>query len=96
MSSVVVFGLVEERFYSRLREAPGTGVERFFLSPHDILSVGITIQVFLQLSPREWIQLLNAGNSHITDLALLTMLDKRCVNLAGTQDNSFNLVRLVN
>lgn len=41
--AVVVLGLVEQRFYAWLREAPRSGVERLLLRPDNSLCVGVLV-----------------------------------------------------
>lgn len=53
MAAVVVLGSVQQAFNTGLGIGPGTGVEGLLLAPDDILSVGVAVQVLLQLSPRE-------------------------------------------
>lgn len=74
MFSVVVLGLVEKSLNTGLGEAPSTSVERFLLGPDNGFGVRVHVEVLLQLLPREWVELLNAGESHVVNLVVGSVL----------------------
>ena len=45
--SVVMFGFVQQRLYTRLSETPRSSVKRLFLAPDDVSGIGIHIEVLL-------------------------------------------------
>ena len=61
----MVLGAIEQGLDSRLGETPCTGIERFFLTPNDSLGVGVSVEIFLQLLPRERVQLLDTGDGGV-------------------------------
>lgn len=83
VTAVVVLGLVEQGLNTRLGVDPGTGVQGFFLAPHDVAGIGVAVQVLLQLSPRERMQLLNTGDGDIADVVGFTMLGEGSIHLAS-------------
>ena len=62
MFPVMVFSVVQQGFDSWLGEAPGTGVQRLFLSPDDGFCIGVHVEVFFQLGPGEGVQLFDSGD----------------------------------
>lgn len=93
MAAVVVLGSVQQAFNTGLGIGPGTGVEGLLLAPDDILSVGVAVQVLLQLSPREGVQLLNAGDSSVADTVGLAVLSQGSVDLSGAQNDTLDVLR---
>jgi hypothetical protein len=93
MAAVVVLGSVQQAFNTGLGIGPGTGVEGLLLAPDDILSVGVAVQVLLQLSPREGVQLLNTGDSSVADTVGLAVLSQGGVDLSGAQDDALDVLR---
>jgi hypothetical protein len=63
--AVMVLGLVQQGLKTRLGERPSTGIERLLLAPDDGLSVGVVIQILLQLLPREGVKLLYACDGSV-------------------------------
>ena len=51
--AIVMLCVVEQSLNPRLREAPRACIQWLFLSPHNVLGVGILVEIFLKLSPRE-------------------------------------------
>ena len=90
--AVVVLGLVEQGLNTRLREAPGTGVERLLLCPNDRLGVGIHVEVLFQLLPGEGVQLLNAGKGNVVDLVLGTVLVQSGPDLTRAENDAVDLL----
>lgn len=90
--AVVVLSLVQQSLDTRLREAPGSGVERLFLAPHDGLSVGVHVEVLLELLPREGVELLDAGEGHVIDLVLRAVLVEGRPDLTAAQNHAVNLL----
>jgi hypothetical protein len=78
-----------------LSETPCTSVERLFLTPDDCLGIGVTVKVFLELLPWEWVQLLNTGNGSVLDSLISAVFVERGVNLSCAEDNSVDLLGLV-
>src|SRR5207248_10341996 len=55
----------------------------------------ITIQVLLKLCPWERVQLLNTSDCCILDPLGFTVLDESSVHLSSTQDDTIDLIRLL-
>lgn len=85
---VMMLGLVQQSLDARLSEAPSTGVQRLFLGPDNRLGVRVAVQVFLELLPREGVELLNTCNGDIIDLVVGTVLVQRSVDLTGAKNNT--------
>lgn len=95
MLSVMILGLIEQGLNSGLREAPATRIQRLLLAPDDRFSIGVHVEVFLELCPRERIQLFNASNGgvlKVVDVAR-TMLVQGSVDLASAQNDPFDFLR---
>src|SRR5262245_4577397 len=75
--AVVELGLVQESLDTGLGEAPGTSIQRLFLSPDDSLGVGVLVEVLLQLLPREGVELLNTCDGNVVDVVVGTVLLQR-------------------
>lgn len=88
MSPVMMFRLVQEGLNSRLDEAPRAGIEGFLLTPDDLLGVGVRVQVLLQLSPGEGIELFDADEGGVLDLVGGTVLVKGAVDLTCAEDDA--------
>lgn len=65
------------------------------LCPDDVLRVGILLQVRLDLTPGEGVQFLDACDGCVTEAVGGSVLDQRGVNLAGTEDDTRDLVLAV-
>jgi hypothetical protein len=65
------------------------------LTPNDGLGVGIHVEIFFQLLPREGIQLLDAGNGCALEVVVGAVLVQSCVDLAGTEDDALDLLGFV-
>lgn len=96
VTTVVVLGLVQQSLNARLGVAPGTRIQRLFLSPDNIAGVGVAVEVLLELCPREGVKLLDTSDSSVADAISLTVLQQGSVNLSGAQDDTLNLLRLIN
>lgn len=92
VSAVMVLCLVEQCLDSRLGEAPGTGVERLFLTPDDVLGVRVHVEVRFQLSPWERIELLDTGDCSRLELLTGAMLVYGDIGLTGAENDALNLV----
>lgn len=92
VSAVVVLRLVEQSLDSRLSEAPGSGVERLLLTPDNVLGVGVHVEVLLQLSPWEGVELLDTGDCGCLDFLAGAVLVDCGVGLACAEDDALNLV----
>jgi hypothetical protein len=95
MASVVVLGGIKQSLDTGLDEAPGTGVERFFLRPDNVLGVGVAVEVLLQLRPGEGVELFDTSDGGVADALAVTVLGKSGVDLARAHNNTLNLLGLV-
>lgn len=89
---VVVLGLVEQRLNAWLRETPGTCIKRLFLCPNDRLGIGVGVEVFLQLSPWEGVELLNAGNGSVGEVVGLAVLNQGSVDLTSAENDTLDFL----
>ncbi len=78
---IVMLGLIQECFNTGLREAPCTCIQRLFLCPHDCLSIGVLVEILSKLSPREGVQLFDAGDGSLVVLVLSAMFVKSDIDL---------------
>lgn len=90
--SVVVLGVVQQSLDSRLRERPGSSIEGFLLSPNDSLSVGVAVEVLLELCPWEGVELLDTGDGGVAEVVGLTVLEERGEDLTRTEDHTLDLL----
>ena len=67
---------------------PGALILRFFLTPDHYLGIGIGLDRFLVVFPRELIQLFYANNGDVVEHLLGTGLEQVVVNLAGAENNA--------
>jgi len=93
--SVVVFGLVQQGLDAGLHEAPAAGVQGLLLTPDNVLGVGITVEVFLELGPGEGVELFDTRDGDILEPLFLTVFDKGNVDLSGAHDDTLNLIVLI-
>lgn len=89
---VMVLGVIQESLDTWLREAPCTSIQRLLLGPNNGLGIRVTVQILLELLPREGIKLLKAGEGDIVNLVVCAILVQRGPNLARAQDDTFNLL----
>lgn len=94
--AVVVISLVQDSLDTWLSEGPGTSVKRLLLTPDNGLGVLVGVEVFLNLLPWEWVQLLDTSNGGIGDVVVGAVLDESGVDLSGTEDNTLDVVLLGN
>jgi hypothetical protein len=92
VTAVMMLCLVEQSLDARLRETPGTSVERLFLTPHYRFGVGVRVEVLLQLCPWEWVELLDARDGCFAHTLFGAVFLERNVHLAGTEDYALDLV----
>lgn len=92
MFPVVVLGVVQQGLDTRLGEAPCAGVEGLLLAPDDGLSVGVLVEVLLELLPREGVKLLDAREGDVIDLLLGAVLVQSGVHLSGAEDDAVDLI----
>lgn len=92
---VVVLGVVEKSLDSGLGEGPGTGVEGLLLAPDDRLGIRVGVEVVAELGPGEGVELLNTGDGSVGDLVGLTVLEEAGEDLAGTENDTLDLLGLV-
>lgn len=86
--AVVVLGLVQQSLDARLSKAPSTSVQRFFLGPDNRLGIRVAVQVFLELLPREGVELLNTCNGDIVNLVFGTVLVQRSIDLTCAKNDT--------
>lgn len=91
---VVVLGNVQDRLNTRLREGPRAGIKRLLLTPYDGLSIGVAIEVLLDLLPREGVELLDTRDGCVGDALVEAVLVQCGVDLAGTQDHALDVLGL--
>ena len=96
VAAVVVLSSVEQSLNTGLDKAPSTSVERLLLGPDDVLGVRVAVQVLLELSPWEGVELLDTGDSGVANALALTVLGKSSVDLTRAQDDTLNLLWLIN
>lgn len=89
---VVVLSNVKNCLNTRLREGPCASIKRLLLTPHDGLSVGVGVEVLLDLLPREGVELLDTRDGGVGDALVETVLVQRRVDLAGTEDNALDVL----
>lgn len=92
VAAVVVLGGVQQGLDTWLDERPSSGVQRLLLAPDDVLSVGVAVEVFLQLSPREGVQLLHTSDSGVADAVGLTVLEQSGIDLSRADDHALDLL----
>jgi len=84
----MVLGLVQQGLDSRLREAPPTRIQRFFLCPDDGFRIWVLIQIFSELCPWERVQLFNTGDGGFVVSVLSTVFEESDVDLACAKDHA--------
>lgn len=89
---IVILRLIQQCLNTWLGETPCTRIEWFFLRPHEGLGIRIAVEIFLELSPGEWVKLFEAGDGGVSVLEFGTMPDERCVDLSGAHDDAFDFV----
>lgn len=62
------------------------------MSPDNVLCVGVRVEVLLELSPWEWVELLNPGDGSIRDLFCLAVFAKCGVNLTRAEDDALDFI----
>src|SRR6202012_1466178 len=67
---------------------PRSLVLRLFLTPHDLASIGITIQNRFILFGRERIQMLDAHHGHLASAILTTGFEQIEIDLAAAEDQA--------
>lgn len=90
---IVVVGFVQQRLDARLSETPRARIKRLFLAPNDVLGVRVHVEVFLELGPRERVELFDTGDGCVLVLLVCAVLVEGNVDLASTEDDSLNLFR---
>lgn len=66
-----------------------------FLRPDDVLCVGVLFQIGLDFTPGEGVQFLDTCYGCAAEVVGGPVLDQRGVNLAGTEDDTGDLVLTV-
>jgi len=95
MFPIMMLCLVKQGLNSRLSEAPSTSIQGFFLTPNNSLCIGVFIQVFFQLLPREGVELLDTGDSGRGDVIIGTVFVEGGVNLPCTEDDAVDFLGLI-
>ena len=96
MSTIVMLCLIQQRLDTWLGEAPGTSIQRLFLGPDDVLSIGVAVQVVFDLGPREWMQLLDPGNGGGIIPDFLAVLEKCYVYLTCAEYDALDFIMGLN
>lgn len=96
VTAVVVLSRVQQGLDTGLGVRPGTGIQGLLLAPNDILSVGVAVEVLLQLGPREGVQLFHTGDSGVANAIGFAVLDESGIDLTGAENHTLNLLRGVN
>jgi hypothetical protein len=91
----MVFSVVEQGLDTRLRERPGAGVERLFLAPYYGLGVGVLVEVFFQLLPREGVKLFDARDGCVFDVVVGAVPVESDVDLTCAEDDALDLFGVV-
>lgn len=91
MLAIMMFRLVQQGLDAGLGETPSAGVERLFLAPNDVLGVGVHVEVFLELGPREGVELFDARDGCVLVLVGRAVLVQGDVDLAGAEDDALDL-----
>src|SRR6266446_8724702 len=90
-ASVGDFG-AEKCSQSRLHESPSAHVLRFFLAPDELRAFWKRLEHFAQLLFCERINLLDANDRSVVDLALRPIIQQIVINLARAKDDSLHVV----
>jgi hypothetical protein len=93
--TVMVFGVVEKGLDSRLGKRPSTSVKRFLLTPDDGVGILVFVKVFFQLLPWERVELFDTSDGNVFDALLGTVFVKLGVDLSGTENDSVDLLWLL-
>src|ERR1700683_2338068 len=92
-AAVVSADLIEHPFEEDIDEYPRAHVARLFLAPDDLRFFEAR-QLGHQCLGGEWIELLDAQQVNVVDTALLTLLVKIVIDLAGAEnDAAYFLIR---
>lgn len=91
MLPIMMFRLIQQSLDAGLSETPSAGVERLFLAPNDVLGVGVHVEVFLELGPREGVELFDAGDGGVFVFFGGAVLVQGDVGLAGAEDDALDL-----
>lgn len=92
MFPIVVLSVVKQRLNAWLNERPSTSVKWLFLAIDKRLSVGVRVQVLLQLLPWEWMDLLDSRDGGGGVSGVLSVLVERREDLAGAHDDTLDFV----
>lgn len=65
------------------------------MTPNDGLSVGVHVEILLQLLPWEGVQLLDTSDGSVFEAVIGAMLVERSVHLTRTEDNTIDLLGFV-
>jgi hypothetical protein len=82
MPPIMVFGMIQQRLDPGLHKAPCARIQRFLLTPHDRLRVGVLIQILAQLGPGEGVELFDTCDGDISAALGFAVLDEGGVDLA--------------
>lgn len=92
VSPVMVLRLVQQGLNARLHGTPSTSIKRLFLRPDNSLRIWIRVQVLLELSPWEGVELFETGDGRGGVTKILAMLEESGEDLACAEDDTLNLV----
>lgn len=90
---IMILSLIQQSLYPRLCETPRTSIERLFLRPDDCLGIGVLVEVFFELGPRERIELLNARDGNGVEVMLFAVFVECDVYLTGAEDDAVDFFR---
>src|SRR5438034_274538 len=82
----------KERAQSWLDESPSPHVLRFFLAPHELRVLWKRLEHFAQPFFCKWIQLLDANDRCVVNLALGAILQQIVIDLARAEDDPLYFV----
>jgi len=93
MPSIMIRRLIQQCLDARLHETPRASIQRFLLTPNDVLGVWVGVEILFQLRPGERIELLNAGDGRILETVGLSVFDESGVDLSCAEDDAVNFIR---
>ena len=86
----MVFGLVKQGLDPWLRESPTARIQRLFLTPDNVLCVGVHVEIFLELGPWEGVELLDARDGGVFELFGGAVFVQSCIDLACAEDDTLD------
>lgn len=95
MLTIMMDRMVEQSLDPRLGKAPRARIQWLLLRPNNVLGIRVLVEVLLELSPGEGVQLLDTGDGCIFYLLFRAMFVQCRINLPGAKDDSLNLVVVI-